>query len=92
MANIILSIGKDVEIAADDVLKWATGSGKQLLAPGPLAALAVLMVGVAKAAVEAENDATNPLNLLLSGPEQVSNFIALWPELKALLLTLGVKL
>lgn len=94
MANIILKIGKDVELAAEEVLH-AVALGQSDVAkytPGALSALAVLAVGVEKAVADIAADQANPLGGIITVPQQLADFIAVWPELKALLLAIGVKL
>ena len=92
MASILLKIGKGVEVAAVDVIKWAkeaeTVTAKT--SPTALAALAVLLSGVEKAAGDVATDTANPLAILLSGTSQAQDFIAVWPELKAFAADLGI--
>lgn len=92
MANIILKIGKGIEVAAEDVIKW-TKEGENIVAkttPVSLAALALLLVGVEKAATDVQTDASNPLQILLGGEQQLADFKAVWPELKALAASFGI--
>lgn len=93
MANIFLKIGKGIEVGAEDVIKWAKEAETvtvKMTSPSALAALAILLSGVEKAAADISTDAANPLNLLLSGQQQAADFIAVWPELKAFAATLGI--
>lgn len=95
MANLLLDIGKGLEVAAEDVLKWGANvqtAGKSVNAsPTALAALGVLASGVEKAIVDAQGDVTNPLSLLFTAPEQYQDFKAVWPELKTMIESLGIK-
>jgi hypothetical protein len=92
MANILLKIGKGIEAAAEDVLKWSkeieTVTTK--MSPSVLAALGVLADGIQKCAADVAADASNPLNLLLGGAQQAGDFLAVWPELKTVLEDLGI--
>jgi hypothetical protein len=92
VANILLKIGKGIEVAAEDVIKWDKDAANYLVrvSPTALAALAVLLAGVEKAATDAATDATNPLTILLTGHAQIADFLAVWPELKAFAVTLGI--
>lgn len=92
VANIFLKIGKGIEVAAEDVIKWDKEAASYVVrvSPTALAALAVLLSGVEKAAADVSTDAANPLNILLSGQQQAADFIAVWPELKTLAATLGI--
>lgn len=95
MANIVLKIGKGVEVAAGDVVKWVANDKKEQLtvtlpSPSALGALAVLLEGVAKAVVDVDDDVNNPVNLLLHGSVQIQDFIAVWPELKAFAADIGI--
>lgn len=92
MANVIVTIGKDLEIAAEDVLHWAATAEAIVTkaTPGVLAALAVLAVGVEKAAKDVSTDVSNPLGLLIAGPQQLQDFIAVWPEVKKFLASIGI--
>jgi hypothetical protein len=92
MANIILKIGHGIEVAAEDVIKWdkAAASYVVKVSPTALAALAVLLSGVEKAATDVATDAANPLNILLGGIQQGQDFMAVFSELKALGVSLGI--
>jgi hypothetical protein len=80
MANIFLNVEKGIVVGAEDVLKWLTSTAKMLRAtPAAIAALATL-AGVA----------ANPLNIVLD-VETAEDLRTAWPELKAFLVTLGVK-
>lgn len=90
MANILVNIEKDVEIAAEDALKWLTGADKVLLAaPVAIAALATLVDAVEMPLLDLASTAANPLNI----PLDIQTAIALkaaWPEVKAFLGSLGI--
>lgn len=96
MPNIIIKVvedaGKVIEVAAEDVIKFAVKqeASIQKAAPTVLAALAVLAAGIEKAATDVATDAANPVNILLGGIEQGADFIALWPDLKAFIESLGI--
>lgn len=94
MANILANIGKDIEVGAEDMLKWVTGGAKlvQSASPAVLSALGVLLGGVEKALSDVASGAQNPLSALVNAPAELSDIEAVWPEVKAFLATLGVKL
>ena len=92
MANILVNVEKGIEIGADDALKWLNRAGKVLRhTPAAIAALAILAGAVAGPLLEVAEAAANPLNIPLD-IETVRNLQAAWPEVVALLATLGVKL
>jgi len=91
MANILVNIEKGIEIAAEDALKWLTGANKALkAAPQVVAALATLIAAVEKPMAELAGAASNPLNIALD-IQTAKDLKAVWPEVKAFLVTLGVK-
>jgi hypothetical protein len=91
MANILVNIEKGIEISAEDALKWLTGVGRPLkAAPKVVVALAVLVAALEKPLLDAEVTATQPLNIPLD-IQTAANLKAVWPEVKALLVSLGVK-
>ena len=91
MANILVSIEKGIEIAAEDALKWLSGADKALKAtPAVVAALATLIGCVEKPITEVAAVAANPLNIALD-IQTVQDLKAVWPEVKQFLTTLGVK-
>jgi hypothetical protein len=91
MANILVNIEKGIEIAAEDVLKWLTGANKALkAAPQVVAALATLIAAVEKPMAELAGVAANPLNIALD-IQTAKDLKAVMPEVKAFLITLGVK-
>jgi hypothetical protein len=91
MANILVSIEKGIEIGAEDALKWLIGADKALhAAPEVIAALATLVGAVEKPLSELAGAAANPLNIALD-LQTVTDLKAVWPEVKAFLVSLGVK-
>ena len=85
------SIEKGIEIAAEDALKWLTGANKALkAAPQVVAALATLIGAVEKPLSELAGAAANPLNIA-PDIQAAKDLEAVWPEVKAFLVTLGVK-
>ena len=92
MANIFLNVEKGIVVGAEDVLKWLTSTAKMLRAtPAAIAALATLAGALEKPLSELAGVATNPLNIVLD-VETAEDLRTAWPELKAFLVTLGVKL
>ena len=91
MANILVNIEKGIEIGAEDALKWLTGANKALhAAPQVIAALATLIGAVEKPLSELAGAAANPLNIALD-IETATDLKAAWPDVKAFLVSLGVK-
>lgn len=92
MANILVNIEKGIEIGAEDALKWLTRANTGLqAAPAVIAALGTLMGAIEKPITEVAGVASNPLNIALD-IQAVTDIRAVWPELKAFLATLGIKL
>ena len=92
MANILVSIEKGIEIAAEDALKWLTGAGKALaVAPTVVAALGTLFGQLEKPLADVAGVAAAPLNIALD-IETVNDLKAVWPDIKQFLTTIGVKL
>ena len=92
MANILVNIEKGIEIAAEDALRWLTGANKALkAAPQVVAALATLVGAVEKPLAELALAAENPLDIAVD-IQTAKDLQAVWPEVKAFLATLGVKL
>jgi hypothetical protein len=92
MANILVSIEKGIEVGAEDVLKWLIGAGKALhAAPAAIAALATLAAALEKPLAELVGAAANPLNIPLD-IQTAHDLKAAWPEVKAFMKSLGVKL
>jgi hypothetical protein len=91
MANILVNIEKGIEIGAEDVLKWLTGAEKILYAaPTAIAALATVAGALEKPLTELAGAASSPLNIALD-IQTATDLKAAWPQVKAFLVTLGVK-
>ncbi|HUA97549.1 MAG TPA: hypothetical protein VMA34_04430 [Terracidiphilus sp.] len=91
MANLLLSIEKGIVVGAEDALKWLTGTDKKLhTAPAVIAALATLVDIVDQPLADVAGAAANPLNIPLD-IATAEALVAVWPEVKAFLTTLGVK-
>jgi hypothetical protein len=91
MANILVNIEKGIEIGAEDALKWLTGAGRPLkAAPRVIVALAVLVAALEQPLLDAEVAAAHPLNIPLD-IQTAADLKAVWPEVKAFLVSLGVK-
>lgn len=92
MANVLVNAEKKIEMAAEDALKWLAGADNKLqAAPQAIAGLAVLLGHVQKCVIDVQADATNPLNITLL-PAQVADFKHVWPDVRNLAFTLGIKL
>jgi len=91
MANILVSIEKGIEIAAEDALKWLIGADKALhAAPEVIAALATLIGAIEKPLADVAGAAQNPLNIALD-IQTVNDLKAAWPAVRQFLASLGVK-
>jgi len=91
MANILVSIEKGIEIAAEDALKWlGKAHGALNAAPAVIAALATLATTIEKPLVELSGAASNPLNIALD-IQTAKDLKAVWPDVKSFLQTLGIK-
>jgi hypothetical protein len=91
MASIFVNVEKGIVVGAEDVLKWLTSTAKMLRAtPAAIAALATLAGALEKPLSELAGVAANPLNIVLD-VETAEDLRTAWPELKAFLVTLGVK-
>lgn len=90
MANLIMKIGKGIEVAVEDVIKWEQAEQAIVIkaAPGTLAAIGLLATGVQKAIADAQGDTT--LAGIITIPEQLADFKALWPEVKAVFEAMGL--
>jgi|GEM_PF-1046582 len=88
----LVSIEKGIEVGAEDVLKWLVGAGKALhAAPAAIAALATLAAALEKPLAELAGAAANPLNIPLD-IQTAHDLKAAWPEVKAFMKSLGVKM
>lgn len=94
MANVLIDIEKGVEVVAEDLFGWIkkANSAVQSGGPGAITALGVLAGAVETALTDAASGASNPAQLILTLPTDIADFKAVWPDVKAFLLTLGIKL
>jgi len=93
MANIFVKIGKDIELGAEDLLKWITKGAAVTARAGPnvLAAFGVLAGAVEKSLTDIVGAAASGgVNIVLD-MQTVTDLKAVWPDVKAFLATLGVK-
>lgn len=91
MANILVNIEKGIEVGAEDVLSWLIGTEKILhAAPAVIAALATLAGAMEKPLTELAAVSADPLNIPLD-IQTAKDLKATWPQVKAFLVTLGVK-
>ncbi len=90
LATIVLDVEKGIEVGAADLLKLV---GKaQTAGPSVLAALGVLASGITTSLTEIESAAgASGLNIALD-TQTLADLKAVWPEVKAFLLTLGIKI
>lgn len=90
LATIIADAEKGIEIGAEDLLKLVGTAQK--VAPGVLAAVGILAGGVTKALTDVEGAAASSgLNIALD-EQTLTDLKAVWPQVKAFLLTLGIKI
>jgi hypothetical protein len=90
MANILLEIGKGIEVGAEDLLKFFAKA--QTASPAVLAALGTLATGVTKALSDVQaGAAASPLAALINAPAELTDFEAVWPEVVKFFATLGIK-
>lgn len=97
MANVLLDIGKGIEVAAEDALKFLSGASSAVnkaasVEPSVVAALGAVfgslnaaIVGISGAA------ASDGLNIALD-VQTVTDLKAVWPSIESFLSSLGVKL
>lgn len=96
MANgfitLIDEVDKKVEVGAEDALKWLRGAQGKVSqeAPAVLAGLGTLGGSIETALADAAAISANPMQLILNFGTDVKDFAAVWPAIKAFLLTLGV--
>jgi len=88
----LVTIAKDVEIAAEDALHFVQKTTTEI--PQVAGALGVLLGATAKAISAVESAANSPIQVLsLSFDEQVfADLKAVWPDLVKFAATLGIKL
>jgi hypothetical protein len=93
VASIFVNIEKGIEIAAEDALKFITGGASKVESAGPdvVAGLGVLAGAVEKALSDVASGASNPAQLVLALPADISDLKAVWPAIVTFLGTLGVK-
>lgn len=93
MANVLVSIEKGIEIAAEDAFKWLTKGQQVATSAGPtvISALGVLAQAVETALADASVAAANPAQLILTLPADIADFKTVWTDVKSFLATLGVK-
>ena len=93
MANILLGIEHGVEVAAEDILKFVTGtlSVGTKVEPGVVAGLGVLLGTVAKAIGDVKGVVANPLNFSLD-TTTVKDLEAVWPAVVQFAGSIGIKL
>jgi hypothetical protein len=88
-----MSVLGEFEADAGKVLRWLTNTEQKVQAAGPkvLAALGVLGGAVETAISDTSAAASNPTGLALNFGQDMTDFKAVWPDVKAFLLTLGIK-
>jgi hypothetical protein len=88
-----MSILSTIETDASKVLTWITGEAAKVekAGPGVLAGLGVLAAGVETALQDVVTSAGNPSQIVLNLGTDISDFKAVWPDIKAFLATLGIK-
>ena len=90
MADLVVTVEKDLKLAAIDVLRWLRGAGRAIhAAPEAIAALAVLASVLERPLFDAAAVAGNPLNVPLD-IQTAEDIRAAWPAVKAFLKDLGV--
>jgi len=92
--SFTVTIGKDIEIGAADLLKWVTKGATTAakVTPGALAAFGVLANQVEKVLSDAASGAANPASLVIALPSDIADFQAGWTDLKNFFATLGAKI
>lgn len=88
----LITIGKDVEIAAEDALHFVQKAETET--PQVAGALGVVLAAVGKAISDVQGAAQSPAQVLnISFDQQVfADLKAVWPDVKAFAQTLGIKL
>jgi len=93
MANILLSVERGVEVAAEDVLKFVscavTASNKA--EPGVVAGLGVLLGTVAKTLRDNNGVVANPSNFSLDAAT-IQDLKTVWPAIVQFAGSIGIKL
>lgn len=90
--SAVVTIAKDIELAAEDALHFIAKAEKQT--PQVAGALGVVLAAVGKAIADAQSIAQAPAQTLnISFDQQVfADLKAVWPDLKVFVGTLGIKL
>ena len=93
MANILVSVEKGIEVAAEDVLKFVTGAQQKTTQAGPgvVSGLGVLLGAFATVAGDVAGVAASPVNIVLD-QQTVADIKAVWPDIKAFASNFGIKL
>jgi len=88
-----MSLIKTLEADAAKVLHFLIGAEQKIatVEPKVVAALGVLAGGVETALTDAAAVAANPTSIVLNLGTDITDFKAVWPEVKAFLETLGIK-
>lgn len=92
LVKIAVAVGKDIEVAAEDVLRFEATKATAIVkaTPGVLAALAMLAGGALKVGQDVVLDASSPVAILLGGVQQAQDFLALGPDVREFLMSIGV--
>ena len=88
-----MSVLSTIEADAEKVLSWLTGEASKVekAGPGVLAGLGVLAAGVEKGLGDVVTAAGNPASIVVNLGTDISDFKAVWPDIKAFLATMGIK-
>lgn len=94
MANFGTVLIGDVEVAAEKAFAWITKANNGLAkdSPSAIPALATVLGAIGTALTDAEAGAANPAQLIITLPQDVADYKAIWPDVKAFAATFGVKL
>lgn len=94
MASILINVEKGIEVAAEDLLKFVTkaNSGVSKDSPAAIPALGVLLGAIGTALNDTAGAAANPLQLLITLPQDAADFKAVWGDVTALAATIGIKI
>jgi len=93
MANALVTIEKDVEVGAAKLLGWITRGANVTATAGPkvIAGLGTLLETLDNVLSDTQIAAAAPANLSLDA-QALADVKAVWPDIKAFLTTLGIKL
>jgi hypothetical protein len=88
----LITVAKDVDIAASDALKFVAGVEKK--SPAAFAGLAVVLGSVAKVLGDVQAAAANPAQAFSVSFDQATaaDLKAVWPDIVQLCATWGIKL